>query len=333
MAEEAFQTRIKVLCNFTKNPARLQLLREQIEQALGALLSQIDLVLNPQDWQKALPQAEVVGAFALSPEEFARCQKLRWLHLGLAGVEKSLHTALLNSDVVVTNARGIHGDMMGQYILAAILMCAHRFDLAAAGRVSREWRQKEIVLQRQSIVGKVVGIIGTGAIGTAAALLCRTCGLRVIGLRRSPEKGVPDGFDAVWGPEGLDALLAAADYVVLAAPLTAQTQRLLDASHLAMMKTDAFLINVARGALVDEQALIEALQQRRIAGAVLDVFLQEPLPRESSLWRMDNVFITPHVAGNFEQYIARVGAQFAENLAGFLCGETLRNVVDKKRGY
>lgn len=324
---------LTVLCNFTKNPVRLQQLREQIRQALGALSARLELVLDPERWQEVLPRAEVIGTYALPPEDFARCEKLRWVHLGIAGVEKSLHAALVQNDVLVTNARGIHSDMMAEYVLAAILTCAHRFAIAAAGRETKEWRQKEIVRQRHSIAGKTVGIIGTGAIGTATAQLCRACGMRVMGLRRSPEKGVPEGFEKIWGPQGLDDLLAAADYVVLAAPLTAETQRLLGTAQLARMKPSAFLINIARGAMVDEEALIAALREKKIAGAVLDVFVNEPLPPESPLWNLDNVFITPHVSGNFEQYVERVGTQFAENLARYLRGEALQNVVDKNRGY
>jgi phosphoglycerate dehydrogenase-like enzyme len=321
------------LCNFTKNPARLELLQRQVQQALGEAVSGLELIVNPEHWPEALPRAEVIGAYVLSPEEFARGANLRWLHLGVAGVENSLHDALAQSQVIVTNARGIHADVMAEYALAAILSGANRFDLAAAGLVKKEWRQKEIIRHRHSIAGKTVGIIGAGAIGAATAKLCKACGMSVIGIRRSPEKGAPEGFDDIYGPDDLAKVLSAADYVVLAAPLTAETRRLLGAAELAMMKPAAFLVNIARGALVDETALIAALHERKIAGAVLDVFTDEPLPPESPLWDLENVFITPHISGNFEAYVERVGAQFAENLARYVRGEPLINVVDKRRGY
>jgi len=269
----------------------------------------------------------------LSPEEFVLCKKLRWLHLGVAGVEKSLHSALVSSEVIVTNARGIHSDVMSEYVLAAILSCANRFDLAAAAKPPKEWRQKEIVRHRHSVVGKTVGIIGAGAIGSAAARLCRVCGMKAIGIRRSPKKGAPEGFEKIYGIDDLPQLLAESDYVVLAAPLTSETQGLLGAAQFAMMKPSAFFINIARGAMVDEAALIAALREKKIAGAVLDVFAEEPLPAKSPLWTLENVFITPHISGNFEQYVERVGKQFAENLARYLRGEALMNVVDKKTGY
>jgi phosphoglycerate dehydrogenase-like enzyme len=322
-----------VLCNFTKNPARLKILEEQIHRALGDHMKQVELILDPPRWQEKLPEAEVIGAFALSPEEFTRCKKLRWLHLGVAGVEKSLHPALVSSKVVITNARGIHGDVMSEYVLAAILSCANRFDLAAAGKAAKAWRQKEIVHHRHTVVGKTVGIIGAGAIGAAAGKLCHACGMRVIGIRRSPERGAPRGFEKIYGINGLPQLLAESDYVVLAAPLTSQTQRLLGAKQFALMKPTAFFINIARGAMVDETALIEALGEKKIAGAVLDVFMDEPLPPESPLWNLEAVFITPHVSGNFEQYVERVGEQFAENLSRYVREEPLVNVVDKVRGY
>lgn len=322
-----------VLCNFTKNPARLKILEEQIQRALGELSSRVELILDPQCWQEMLPDVEVIGTFSLSPDDFARCKKLRWLHLGVAGVEKSLHTDLVKSKVIVTNARGIHRDVMSEYVLAAILGCANRFDLAAAAKPQKAWRQKEIVRHRHSVAGKTVGIIGTGAIGAAAGKLCRACGMRVIGIRRSPEKGVPEAFEKIFGTENLDRLLAESDYVVLAAPLTSQTERLLGTHQLAMMKPGAFLINIARGTIVDEAALIEALREKKIAGAVLDVFADEPLPAESPLWILENVFITPHISGNFELYLERVGEQFAENLTRYLRGAALMNVVEKKSGY
>ena len=325
--------RMIVLCNFTKNPARLQLLQQQIHQALGEAASSLELVVNPERWPETLSRAEVIGAYFLSPEDFARSANLRWLHLGVAGVDKSLHESLAQSEVIVTNARGIHGDVMAEYALAAILSGANRFDLAAAARARKEWQQKEIIRHRHSIAGKTVGIIGTGAIGTATAKLCRACGMKIIGIRRAPEKGAPEGFDSIYGPDGLAKVLSAADYVVLAAPLTAETQHLLGAAELAMMKPAAFLINIARGALVDEMALIAALREKKIAGAVLDVFMDEPLPPESPLWDLENVFVTPHISGNFEAYVERVGAQFAENLARYVRGEPLFNVVDKRRGY
>lgn len=322
-----------VLCNFTKNPARLKILEGQLRRTLGDLTTRVELVLDPKRWQEMLPRAEVIGAFALSPEDFAQCKKLRWLHLGVAGVERSLHPALVNSEVMITNARGIHGDVMSEYVLAAILSCANRFDLAAAAKAKKEWRQKEIVRHRHSVTGKTAGIIGAGAIGSAAARLCRACGMRTIGIRRLSEKGVPEGFEKIYGIDGLPRLLETSDYVVLAAPLTSQTQRLLGAAQFAMMKPTAFFINIARGAMVDETALIAALREKKIAGAVLDVFEDEPLPPESPLWDLENVFITPHVSGNFEQYVERVGTQFAENLFRYLRNEALMNVVDKKMGY
>ena len=322
-----------ILCNFTKNPARVRILEEQIRAALDTQVSRIELVADPQRWEEVLPRAEVIGSFGLTPEEFSRCEKLRWLHLGLAGVDKALHPALVRSAVVVTNARGIHRDVMAQYVLAAVLSCANRFDLAAVGQAKREWRQKDIVRERHSIAGKVVGIIGTGAIGTAAGQLCSACGMRAVGVRRSPEKGAPEGFEKIWGLEDLPELLALADYLVLSAPLTSETRSLLGAAQLAMMKPGAFLINIARGAMVDEAALVTALRDKKIAGAFLDVFTSEPLPPEHPLWSLENVFITPHTSGNFEQYVERVGEQFAENLAHYVRGEALFNVVEKARGY
>ncbi len=322
-----------VLCNFTKNPARLKILEEQLRRSLGELAMRVEIILDPMRWQEMLPEAEVIGAFALPAEDFAKCKKLRWLHLGVAGVEKSLHAGLIQSEVILTNARGIHSDVMSEYVLAAILSCANRFDLAAASQAKKEWRQREIIRHRHTVVGKIVGVIGAGTIGAAAGKLCYACGMRVVGIRRTPEKGAPPGFEKIYGIDGLAKLLAESDYVVLTAPLTSETQSLLGAVQFAMMKPTAFFVNIARGAMVDETALIEALREKKIAGAVLDVFAKEPLPPESPLWNLENVLITPHISGNFEQYVERVGEQFAENLARYLRGHALVNEVDKRSGY
>jgi phosphoglycerate dehydrogenase-like enzyme len=183
----------------------------------------------------------------------------------------------------------------------------------------------------EPLTGKTVAVIGLGRIGVGVAHRAKAMGMRVVGARRS---GAPvPGVDAVYPPGDLHRPLGEADYVVLAVPLTPATTGLMDAKAFDAMRPSAYLVNVSRGRVVDETALVEALRSGRIAGAALDVFAQEPLPPESPLWRLDNVIITPHVGGDMKDFSARSTRLFCENLGRYLRGEPMLNVVDLARGY
>lgn len=322
-----------VAVNLTSNPARLKKLHEQIKSRLGAEMDKIELSLDPAHFDEAIIEAEAIAAYRFSAGQFLRCHKLRWLHFGAAGIEKSLSPELVRSEVMVTNARGIHGDRMAEFVLGAILFFANRFDLAARGQVEKKWRRKEIIKGRSPLAGKTAGILGMGAVGTEIAKWCAAVGLQVIGLRRRPNLPMPEHVAEIFLPAQIDEFLGRADFVVLALPFTAETRGLLSAERLRAMKPSAYFINIGRGELVDEQTLLDMLQERKIAGAVLDVFQTEPLPEDHPFWQLENVFVTPHISGNFAEYVDRVGEQFAENLARYVRGEPLLNVFDKERGY
>ncbi|MCG3120050.1 MAG: putative 2-hydroxyacid dehydrogenase [bacterium] len=322
-----------VAVNLSSNPARLQKLREQIAAQLGAEMAALDLVLDPTQFADNLAAAEVIAAYRFSADQFAQCRNLRWLYLGAAGIEKSLSPALVQSDVIVTNARGIHGDRMAEFVLGAILFLANRFDLAVHGQLAQQWRQKEIVKTRFALADKTVGVAGLGAIGAEIARWCTAVGMRVIGLRRDLILPPPAAVAEIYATTQIDDFLQRSDFVVLTLPLTPETRGLLNATRLRRLKPTAYLINIGRGELVEESALLEILQEKKIAGAVLDVFQTEPLPPAHPFWQMENVLVTPHISGNFEEYVDRVGAQFAENLARYVRGEALLNVFDKQRGY
>ncbi len=212
-----------VAINLTSNPARLKKLREQIEARLGAAIGKITLSLDPAQFAEQLAEAEVIATYRFSGEQFSRCRKLRWLHLGVAGIDKSLFPELVRSDVVVTNARGIHGDRMAEFVLGAILFLANRFDLAARGQFEKKWRQKEMRKGRIPLTEKTVGIIGMGAIGTEIAKWCTAVGLRVIGLRRQLDLPKPETVTEIFSPAQINEFLRRADFVVLALPFTAET--------------------------------------------------------------------------------------------------------------
>lgn len=322
-----------IAINLASNPKRLQKIRELIEVRLGSEINKIEISLDPAKFAENLSEAEVVAAYHFSAEHLAQCRKLRWLHLGAAGIEKSLSPELVRSQIIVTNARGIQGDRMAEFAVGAIFFLANRFDLAVRGRLEKKWLQKEIIKNRFSLTGKTVGIMGMGAIGMEIAKWCSLLGMRVVGLRRDEKLPKPEIVSEIFVTNQIVEFLQPLDFVVLALPLTVETKNLLNAESLRFIKPTAYLINIGRGELVDETVLLAMLRERKIAGAVLDVFQTEPLPEDHPFWQMDNVLITPHISGNFEKYVERMSEQFAENLSRYLHGEALLNVVDKQRGY
>ncbi len=252
----------------------------------------------------------------------------RWVHVAAAGVDPYLFPALTGSPVVLTNSRGVYDEPIAEYVLGLILCMAKDFPGTWEHQRRREWRPRAA----ERIGGRSVLVWGTGAIGRAAARLLRVAGMRVSGAGRAGRTGDPD-FGTVHGPGSLRAALGEADYVVLAAPLTPATRGMVDASVLAAMRPGARLINVGRGPLVDERALIDALAEGRLAGAALDVFTQEPLPAGSPLWDLPGVIVSPHTAGEATDWRTDLAELFLDNLTRWAVGRPLHNVVDKRLGY
>jgi len=220
--------------------------------------------------------------------------------------------------------------------MALIFALAKKIPQAAIFQQKRIWGQEAIWkdgTHPREIAGASLGLIGLGSIGRRVARMASALGMRVIAVREHVEKGSPEGVESVFPPSRLDELLSQSDYVVLAAPLIAATQGMINAERFAVMKPEACLINVGRGAQVDEAALVEALRARRIAGAALDVFEREPLPAESPLWSVENLLITPHTAGLTEKLWHRHYGLFSDNLRRYLARDPLLFVVDKHKGY
>jgi len=253
---------------------------------------------------------------------------LKWIHSVSAGVEHALDDQLRSMDVTLTNARGVFDLPIAETVLAYILMIAKRMPEFAAQQRDHTWKK----LKLREAADLTIGLVGSGSIGIEIARLCKALKMRVIATRRHPERKAPH-VDEVHAAAELDELLAQADIVVLAVPLTPETRGMLSAEEFRQMPTDAWLINIARGAVIDEPALIEALQTGEIAGAALDVFVEEPLPPESPLWEMDNVIVTPHNSWSTPHVQEREAALFLKNLRRYLRGKPLLNVVDKELGY
>lgn len=280
----------------------------------------------------AIEQAHVLLGLP-TREEFCAARQLQWIQYPGAGVEKLWAIPeLIASKVVVTNAGDIFADTMAEYTWGMMLYFTRAFPFLARMQAQPRWAQAAARPLLGELRGLTLGIVGLGAAGHAIARRAKPFGVEVLAATRSA-KPQPEYLDALWKMDRLDELLARSDFVVLAVALTPQTRGLMGAAQLARMKPTAYLINISRGAVVQEPALIDVLERGNIAGAALDVFAREPLTQESKLWTMDNVFITPHIAGDSHRHRPRLIALLLENLRRFQTREPLVNVVDKRRGY
>jgi phosphoglycerate dehydrogenase-like enzyme len=286
--------------------------------------------------EEHLRDAEIMFTISLRPEQFGVAQNLRWIHAPSAAVHQLLFPEVVNSDVVITNSREVHGPVVAEHVIALVFALAKKIPQATLLQQRHVWGQDAMWndgAHLREIAGATLGLIGVGSIGRRVAQMASALGMRVIAVREHVEKGNPDGVEAVFPSSALDEMLKQSDYVVVAAPLISATERLINGARLALMRPSAYLINVGRGPQVDDTALAEALRSRRIAGAALDVFEQEPLPADSPLWSIENLLITPHTAGLTEKLWHRHYELFSENLRCYLAGQPLEFVVDKQKGY
>lgn len=283
-----------------------------------------------------LSDATVLFGGSFGPENLREAKQLRWIHSPAAAVHDLLFPELVNSDVILTNAREVHGVVVAEQVMAMMFALARRIPESVRFQVKRTWGQAILTEEHrlpQELGGATLGLVGLGSIGRNVAARASAMGMKVIAVREHADKPKPQHVDEVFPTSRLNDLLANSDYVVLSPPVTPATRGMIGRAQLVAMKRNGYLINVGRGPLVDEPALIEALREHRIAGAALDVFDQEPLPPESPLWDLDNLLITPHTGGMTDKMWDRHYAVFAENLRRFLEGQPLLAVVDKKLGY
>ncbi len=300
--------------------------------------SELEAQTARKEFEEAMSAAEVLfgfwgpGLIELYPNPQALAEaapQLRWLQLTSAGLDRAARSGLIESDLMVTNASGLHATPIGEYVLLSMLMFCkggHRF-------VRAQDRGEWVRYMPQELYGKTVGVVGLGHIGEEVARLSKAFGCRVLATRRSVTERADSDIGTLLPPGELPALLAESDFVVLAVPLTEETRGLIGEAELRQMKASAVLINIARGAVVDQEALIRALKDGEIAGAGLDVFDQEPLAEDSELWGMENVIMSPHISGGTEIYNQRAVGIFCDNLRRYLAGERLMNLADPERGY
>jgi phosphoglycerate dehydrogenase-like enzyme len=284
------------------------------------------------DLVKALPGADVLLVWDFRSTALATAWpgagSLRWVHAASAGVNHVLTPEVVAGDITVTNSRGVFDEPMAEYVLGLILALAKDLPTTLAHQRERAWRHRET----ERLAGRRALVAGTGPIGRAIGRKLGAVGMAVTGLGRVAREADPD-LGQVLPMSALHEVLPDADYVVLAAPLTDETRGMIDAKALAAMKPSARLINVGRGPLVVQDDLTEALSARRIGGAALDVFVNEPLAGSSPLWHLPNVIVSPHMSGDVVGWRAELVALFADNLSRYLDGRPLRNVVDKANWF
>jgi D-2-hydroxyacid dehydrogenase (NADP+) len=290
---------------------------------------------NYDGLERELPDTDIFVGFSLRPDQFASQHKLKWIHSTAAAVGQLMYPELRQSGIEVTNASGVHSVPIAEHVLGTLIALARRFPDCFRYQQQSHWAQQELwdaPVRPRELRGQVILFIGFGHIGRAAARLLKPLGGQIWAITRSGqgERDLAEKFDSA---DKLHELLPQADFVILAAPETAGTRKMIGAPELALLKPSAYFVNVSRGALVDEPALAAALERRAFAGAALDVASQEPLPPESPLWKLDNVFLTPHVSAITENLWPRQTDLLMENLERWFSGRELLNRVDLVRGY
>ncbi|MBW3591706.1 MAG: D-2-hydroxyacid dehydrogenase [Actinobacteria bacterium] len=293
-------------------------------------LADVHLARTDAELSEVIGEADILCVWDFRRPRLARfwpeASNLKWVHASSAGVDAVLFDELVRSDVLVTNTRGVLDDSIAEYVLGAIL--AFTKDLPTSIRLQQKgkWRHRDT----ERSAGRRVLVLGAGSIGRSVGRLCRCAGMVVEGLGSRSRPG-DDVFEGVVGPDGLDEALGRAEFAVACLPLTAETRGMIGADQFAAMPPGSRFINVARGPVVDEDALVRALDSGHLAGAALDVFVQEPLPAGHPFWEMEQVIVTAHQAGDFVGWEEAFSAVFVENFRRFERGEQLNNVVDKER--
>ena len=274
-----------------------------------------------------LAQTEALMAYTVPPGTLPSMPKLRWAQVMTAGVEEWLALPDLPQSLTLTCARGTHAESMPENIMGALFYVAKPYATAVENQKRGTW----VRTVAQPLTGKTLGILGLGVIGQHVARIATSLGLRVIGTRRrvQPVANVAKVYPA----EGTREVLAESDFVLLLLPATPETENFINAERLAMMKPTAWLFNFGRGHLIKDDDLIAAVKAKKIAGAVLDVFRQEPLPAEHPFWKTEGIIVLPHIGGPHPQRDKFVARLFVENLGRFLDGKPLKEVVDRKTGY
>jgi phosphoglycerate dehydrogenase-like enzyme len=283
----------------------------------------------PPEFLAALPEAEVIYGVALPVDVLERAPRLRWMANALSGSDHLTSLGLPNERVVMTSSKGVAAASIAEFVLAQLLALFKGLPQRLQHQRAHRWQRLEF----GNLRGATLGIVGLGEIGTEVARLAQAFGMRVLAARRRPGAALPAGVDAVYPPERLREMLAQCDAVALTVAYTPQTRRLLGAEEFAAMRQGAFVVNVSRGEVLDEEAFASAVRGGHLGGGALDVFVQEPLPAESPLWDLPNVIISAHNPIGKDNHQQRAVQRFIANLERYLRGEVLQYQVDPLLGY
>ncbi len=313
---------VKVLVNFDLSAELQDRLRKGAPEGVELVFAESDEVARQE-----IEDAEVLFG-GLNPGLLRRAKRLRWVQSSVASQENHLFPEFIASDILLTNVAGIYSEEIADHVYALILALVREIPRFVRNQERRYWTPRT-EFRADYLMGKTIGVIGLGGIGGEVARRAPAFRMRVVATRAHPEQPHPEYVERVWGQDGLDNLLREADFVVICTPETPRTRRMIGSRELALMKPSAYLINIGRGQVVNLSALAVALQERRIAGAGLDVFEVEPLPADHPLWGLDNVLITPHMASQTDIYPGRRVELFLDNLSRYVGGQPLRNLVDK----
>jgi phosphoglycerate dehydrogenase-like enzyme len=284
---------------------------------------------------RLLPDADAAFTASIDKTLFGKLPRLRWVQSPAAGVGGLLSPELAASPIVLTSARGVRARAIAEHVLGVTIALARQLPVVLRRQAAHTWALDELETagRIRTLHRRRMGIVGLGSIGLEVARVAAPFGMRITAVRRRVDQPVPESVEEVLPPDGLPVLLGKSDVIVLSAPLTQDTRHLLDRAALDRIKRGALLVNVGRGKLLDDDAVVEALRDGRLGGAALDVFTREPLDPASPYWDLPNVIVTPHIAGAMEDYWTPLVALFAENLRRFAAGRPLLNVVDKHAGY
>lgn len=330
MASEARATTIFVLTEennpqlrlLSRLPKNIRVVTGKTAADAAPIAPEIDAVLA---WS-----GSIGGAKGDIPQMLELAPNLKWIHTRWAGMDSMLFPGLIESPVIVTNAKGVFAESLAEFVLAAILFFAKDFPRMRRNQKEGVWEPFDV----EVISGKSVGIFGFGEIGRACGAKCAALGMNVLASRRNPEKAKNEPLvKKFYAPEQLKEMAAASDYFVVTAPLTPETRGVMNAEVFKALPEHAVFINIGRGAVVDEKALTAALQSKSIRGAALDVFIEEPLPKEHPFYSLENVLLSPHTADHTATWLDDTMNCFIENAIRFSKGESLKNIVDKKLGY
>jgi phosphoglycerate dehydrogenase-like enzyme len=335
---------MKILSTVGLKPEEIR----KLEQISGAQVTDRRCRSQAEMIQAGANGCDILFSFRAPDELIKKSPDLKWVQFLSAGADHVLKGELkARSGVLLTNASGIHSTPIAEYTIASMLAWSHGFHVTMRAQIRREWKRGlDFMDTVDSLRGKTLGVVGYGSIGRETARIGQALGMNTLALKRNPDErrdtgwnpggvGDPDGtIPAHWyGPDGCKELLRASDFITVTLPATPATSRFIGREEIAVMRPHAYIVNIGRGDVIDQNALIEALRANKIGGAGLDVFEREPLEQESALWDLENTILTPHMSGSFKGYNSSCCELFAENLGRFVAGKPLLNVVDRALGY